>query len=123
MKLSPEIEFYEDVRLFVYRPRGLLNEASVNKVITVVENLEAKLKEPFNRFSDTTETDAVELNYRYVIQISIHRILWYADRPPVRSAILATDATIAHYYQLYAIIAEDSPIKVRIVQEREHAAQ
>ena len=123
MNLSPEIEFYEDVPLFVYRPCGLLNEASVNKVITVLENLEAKLKEPFNRFSDTTETDAVELNYHYVIQISMHRVMWYADRPPVRSAILPADATIAHYYQLHAIIAADTPIKVRIFQEREQAAQ
>jgi len=123
MKLPPEIGFHEDVRLFVYRPRGLLNEVSVNKVITVLENLEAKLKEPFNRFSDTSETDRVELNYRYVIHISFHRVMWYADRPPVRSAILATDATIAHYCRLHAIITEDSPIKVRIFQEREQAAQ
>jgi hypothetical protein len=30
------------------RPRGLLNEASVNKVISLIEDLEAKLKEPFD---------------------------------------------------------------------------
>ena len=40
MKLPPDIEFYEDIRLIVWRPRGLLNREAVNKVITVIEELE-----------------------------------------------------------------------------------
>jgi hypothetical protein len=123
MKLPPDLEFHSDIRLLIYRPRGLLNETSVNKVISVLADLEAKLKEPFNRFSDTSGTDEVELNYRYVIHISLYRVLSYGDRPPVKSAILATDSTIAHYCQLHAIITEDSPINVRIFQEREEAAK
>jgi hypothetical protein len=47
----------------------------------------------------------------------------YLDRPPVKSAILATDSTIMHYCQLHAIITEDSPIKIRIFQELGGAAQ
>src|SRR5215469_1524085 len=121
--LPPDVQFHEDVRLFIYRPRGLLNEASIDKVLKVLEDLEAKLKEPFNRFSDTSAIDRAELNYRYVIQVSLHRVLTYADRPPVKSAILATDSTIGHYFQLHAIITEDSPITVRIFQRREDAAK
>ena len=123
MTLPPDIEFREDIRLLIYTPRGLLNEASVNKIVNVIENLEARLKEPFNRFFDTSGHDEVELNFRYVIQISLHRVLSYANRPPVKSAILATDSTIAHYCQLHAIITQDSPINVRIFQERDKAAQ
>src|SRR5438094_10483033 len=123
MKLAPDIEFHEDIRLLIYRPRGLLNEASVNKIVNVIENLEASLKEPFNRFFDTLGHDEVELNFRYVIQISLYRVLSYLDRPPVKSAILATDSAIGHYFQLHAIITENSPINVRIFQKREDAAQ
>jgi len=123
MTLPPDIEFHEDIRLLIYRPRGLLNEASVNKIVNVIEDLEATLKEPFNRFFDTLGHDEVELNYQYVIQLSLHRVLTYVDRPPVKSAILATDSTIIHYCQLHAIITEDSPINVRIFREREDAAQ
>jgi hypothetical protein len=36
---------------------------------------------------------------------------------------LATDSTIVHYCQLHAIITEDSPIAVRIFQDREDAAR
>ena len=123
MKFPPDVEFHEDIRLLVYRPRGLLNEASVNKIVSIIEDLEAKLQAPFNRFFDTLGHDEVELNFRYIIEISLHRVLSYMDRPPVKSAILATDTTIIHYCQLHAIITKDSPITVRIFKEREDAAQ
>src|SRR6476660_2342904 len=123
MKLPPEVQFHEDIRLLVYRPCGILNEQSVDKIVSIVGDLEAKLQEPFNRFFDTLGHDEVELNFRYVIQISLHRVLSYEDRPPVKSAILATDSTITHYCQLHAIITQDSPINVRIFQKREDAAK
>ena len=122
IKLPPDVEFHEDIRLLIYRPRGLLNEQSVNRIVSIIEDLEAKLQEPFNRFFDTLGHDEVELNFRYIIQISLHRVLSYMDRPPVKSAILATDNTIIHYCQLHAIITEDSSIKVRIFQKREEVA-
>jgi hypothetical protein len=41
----------------------------------------------------------------------------------VKSAILATDPTVGHYFQLHAIITQESPISVRIFREREGAAK
>ena len=123
MILPADVEFHEDSRLLIYRPHGALNEQSVDKIVSIIGDLEAKLQEPFNRFFDTSGHDEVELNFRYVIQISLHRVLSYLDRPPVKSAILATDSTIVHYCQLHAIITQDSPIAVRIFQQREDAAK
>ena len=123
MKLPPDLEFHEDIRLLVYRPRGLLNEAAFNKVISALEDLEAKLQEPFNRFSDTVAAYEVELNFKYIIQASLHRRLSYAGRPPVKSAILATDSTLIHYGRLHAVLTQGSPIKVRIFHDRKGAAQ
>jgi len=123
MILPDDVEFHEDIRLLIYRPRGLLDETTINRIVSIIGELEAKLQEPFNRFFDTLGHDEVELNFRYVIQISLYRVLSYGDRPPVKSAILATDSTIAHYCQLHAIITEDSPINVRIFQKREDAAK
>src|SRR3954452_15228268 len=123
MTLPPDIEFLEDVRLFIYRPRGSLDEASVTRAVKILTDLEAMLKEPFNRFSDTSAIDRVELNYQYVIHVSLYRVLLYADRPPVKSAILATGPTVGHYFQLHAIISQESPINVRIFQRREDAAK
>ena len=123
MNVPPDVEFHEDIRLLVYRPRGVMNEQSVGKIVTIIGNLETRLQEPFNRFFDTLGHDEVELNFRYVIQISLHRVLSYGDRPAVKSAILATDTTITHYCQLHAIITKNSPINVRIFQNREDAAK
>jgi hypothetical protein len=123
MKLSSDVEFHDDIRLLVYRPCGLLHEASVNKIVKIVGDLESRFNGPFNRFFDTLGHDEVELNYRNVIQISLYRVISYGDRLPVKSAILATDSTIIHYCRLHAIITKDSPINVRIFQEREEAAK
>ena len=121
--LSPEVQFYEDVHLFVWRPRGVLDEAAINKVLGPLEDLEGKLQAPFNRFADTLAADEVELNFKYVIQVSLHRRIAYAGRPPVKSAILATDATAIHYGRLHALLTQGSPITVRVFQDRAEAAQ
>ena len=123
IKLPPDVEFHEDIRLLVYRPRGLVNKAAVNKIISVVGELEITLKEPFNRFSDTVAADAVDLNFEHIIRVSLYRRLTYAGRPPVKSAILATDSTLIHYARLLVLLTEGSSIKVRVFQERAQAAQ
>ena len=123
MKLPSNVEFHEDIRLLIYRPRGLIDEAAINEVIGVVEDLEAKLQAPFNRFADTLAAHEVELNFKYIIQVSLHRRLSYAGHPPVKSAILATDSTMIHYGRLHALLTQGSPIKVRVFQDRNEAAQ
>ena len=123
MKLPPELEFHEDIRLLIYRPRGLMNEAALNKTLSALEDLEAKLEKPFDRFSDTLAADEVELNFNYVIQFSLHRRLAYAGHPSVKSAILATDSTMIHYGKMHAVLTQGSPIKVRVFQDRKEAAQ
>jgi len=123
MKLPPEIEFHEDIRLLIYRPRGLIDEAEINRVIGLIEGIEAASQEPFNRFSDTLETHEVELNFQYVIQASLHRRLSYKGRVPIKSAILATDSTLVHYARLLVLLTEGSSIKVRVFQDRQEAAK
>src|SRR5947208_12364806 len=122
MKLAPDVEFHEDIRLLVYRPRGVINEQAIKKVISILEDLEARLREPFNRFSDTLGADDVELNFKYVIQVSLCRRLSYSGHPPVKSAILATDATMIHYARLHALLTQGSPIHVSIFKDRKEAA-
>jgi hypothetical protein len=123
MKLPPDIEFYEDVHLLVWRPRGLVNKTAVNKIITVLGELETTLKEPFNRFADTVQADAVDLNFEYIIRVSLYRRLVYGKRPPIKSAILATDSTLVHYGKVHALLTEGSPIKARVFQDRKEAAE
>ena len=123
MKLPRDVEFHENIRLLIYRPRGLIDEAAINKVISVIEDLEASTQEPFNRFSDTTEAHEIELNFKYVIRVSLHRRLFHKGRAPVKSAILATDSNLVHYARLLALLTQGSSIKVQVFQDRNEAAQ
>ena len=123
MQLPSDVEFYEDIRLIVWRPRGLVDKSAVNKIITVIGELETTSKEPFNRFSDTLRADAVDLNFEYIIHVSLYRRSFYGKRPPIKSAILATDATLIHYGKVHALLTQGSPINVRVFQDRKEAAQ
>ena len=122
MNLPPELEFHDDIQLLIYRPHGVIDEAAVKKVISVLEDLEARLEKAFNRFTDTLQADEVELNFKYVIQVSLCRRLSYAGHPPVKSAILASDSTMIHYARLHALLTQGSPIHVRVFQDRKEAA-
>ena len=95
----------------------------INKIIAVIEEIEAASQEPFNRFSDASEVHEVELNFQYVIQVSLHRRLTHKGRAPVKSAILATDATLIHYARLLAVLTQGSSIKIQVFQDRQEAAQ
>jgi hypothetical protein len=122
MNLPPELEFHEDIHLLIYQPHGVIDDAAVEKVISVLEDLEARLEKPFNRFTDALSADEVELNFKNVIQFSLCRRLSYAGHPPVKSAILATDSTMIHYARLHALLTQGSPINVRVFADRQEAA-
>src|SRR5262249_51622780 len=122
VNLPPDVEFHEDVRLFIWRPCGLVDQAAVNKIITVLGELEFSLKEPFNRFADTVGADAVDLNFEYIIRVSLYRRHVYANRPPIKSAIFATHSTLIHYGKVHALLTQGSPIKARVFQDLQEAA-
>ena len=123
LPLPPDLEFHEDICLLIHRPRGLLNRVAVNKLISVIGELEFALKKPFNRFVDTVAADAVDLNLEYLRRVSLYRRRVYGNRPPIKTAILATDSTVADYGRLHASLTQGSPIEVRVFQDRKEAAQ
>ena len=73
MKLPPDVQFDEKVRLFIWRPHGLIDESAVNRIITILGEMEAGSAEPFNRFSDTSAAEAVDLNFKYIFHVSLFR--------------------------------------------------
>jgi len=121
MKLPPDVQFHEDVRLLVWKPHGVLNEATLKQIRELIGDLEAMSDEPFNRFSDGQALDAIDLNFRYVFDFALFRRLAYAGRPPVKSAILVSSLALAHYSKLHEMLTRGSPIKVRIFEDREAA--
>jgi hypothetical protein len=123
LPLPPDFEFHKDICLLIHRPRGVLNKAAINKIISLIGELEFTLKKPFNRFLDTVAADAVDLNMEYIRRVSLYRRRFYGNRPAIKTAILATDSTMADYGRLHASLTEGSPINVRVFQDRKEAAE
>jgi hypothetical protein len=123
LPLPPDFEFHEEVCLLIHRPRGVLNRAAINKIISLIGELEYTLKKPFNRFLDTVGAAAIDLNLEYIRRVSLYRRRVYGNRPAIKTAILATDFTMVDYGRLHASLAQGSPINVRVFQDRKEAAQ
>jgi hypothetical protein len=123
LPLPPDVEFHKDLRLLIHRPRGVINREAVNRIITVIGELEHSLKEPFNRFLDAAAAEAVDLNFEYIRRVSLYRRHFYGNRPPIKTAILATDPAMVDYGRLHATLTEGSPINARVFQDRKEAAQ
>ena len=123
LPLPAYVEFHEDIGLLIHRPRGSLNRTAINKMVSIIGEVEFTLKKPFNRFLDTTDADEVDLNLEYIRRVSLYRRHVYGGRPAVKTAILATDSTMAAYGRLHASLTEGSPINVRVFQDRKQAAQ
>jgi len=122
LPLPADVEFHEDIRLLIHRPRGILDRAALNKIISLIGELEFTLKKPFNRFLDTVAAEAVDLNLEYIRRVSVYRLHVYGKRPPIKTAILATDSTMATYALLHASVTQGSPINVRVFRDRKEAA-
>ncbi|PYK16511.1 MAG: hypothetical protein DME55_11985 [Verrucomicrobia bacterium] len=124
MKLPPaDVQFHDNVRLLVWRPRGVLNEAALKHIRELIGDLEATSDEPFNRFTDSQALEAIDLNFRYVFDFSLFRRLSYAGRSPVKSAILVPSIALAHYSKMHELLTRHSSIEVRIFEDREAAAK
>src|SRR4051812_31489865 len=52
MKLPPDIEYLTKPPLFIWRPRGVLNEQKVNEILVFLTAQENQHGRPFDRFSD-----------------------------------------------------------------------
>jgi len=52
LKLPAHVLFRRDLFLILWKPRGILDEATVNEIIAFIEAVEKRSREPLNRFSD-----------------------------------------------------------------------
>jgi hypothetical protein len=64
----------------------------------------------------------VDLNFKFVFHIGLHRRLASAPHSPVKAALYVTPAT-AHYAKLHAMLTDYSALDVALFTEREAAAK
>ena len=122
MELPADVEYVKDANLFIWRPHGVLSEGLVNRIIVFLREQEETLGRSFDRFTDLSALDAVDLNFNYVFHIALYRRLSYAGGK-VKSAFYVSSSDAEHYAKLHALLTDHSPLQVSIFTDREGAAK
>ena len=65
----------------------------------------------------------VDLNFRFVFHIALHRRLSYAKYPAIKSAFYVTSEATAHYAKLHAMLTDYSPLEVNLFGDLASAAK
>ena len=123
MKLPAHVLFRKDLSLMLWKPHGILDEALVNEIVAFIETAEERASKPFNRFIDFSALDMVDLNFKFVFHIALHRRLSFQSHPPVKSAFYVTSPATTHYTKLHAMLTDHSPLHVSLFTERAAAAK
>ena len=106
MKLPAHVLFRKDLSLILWKPRGILDESTVNEVVEFIEAVEKGNREPLNRFSDLSALDAVDLDFDFVFHIALGRRLSAAPRPAVKSAFYVATPSSTHYVKLHGMLTD-----------------
>jgi hypothetical protein len=123
LKLPAHVLFRKDLSLILWKPRGILDESTVNEVVEFIEAVEKGNRELLNRFSDLSALDAVDLNFDFVFHVALGRRLSAAPRSVVKSAFYLTRPASTHYVKLHAMLTDYSLLHVALFTDRAAAAK
>jgi len=123
MKVPSHVQFRKDHALILWKPRGILATAIVDEIVHFIETAEKNSKTPFNRFSDLSALDAVDLNFKFVFDVALNRRLSAKSKAPIKSAFYVTSSATAHYVKLHKLLTDYSPIGVRLFTDQAEAAE
>ena len=121
-ELPDGVIFHEDIDLLVWRPVGIVTESVVNTILAYLHRQETAHSRPFDRFTDTSAQEAMELNPEYVFQVALYRRMIFVGRPPAKSAFYVVNPQIAELLRIHANVTNHSPLQVAIFEQYEAAA-
>jgi hypothetical protein len=123
LKLPAHVLFRKDLSLIIWKPRGALDQSTVNEIVAFIEAVEERSSEPLNRFADLSVLDAVDLNFDFVFHVALGRRVSAAPKPAVKSAFYVTSPDTTHYAKLHAVLTDHSPLHVALFTDRAAAAK
>jgi hypothetical protein len=121
-KRPRDVFFDHALRLMIFRPHGTLNEERVKEIAAFLEDEEKRTNRPFDRFSDLSKLNAIDLDFQYVVRVSLHRLLSFVKHPPVKSAFYVTTEEAARIVNIHAIMSDSSPLEVAMFRDVSAAA-
>ena len=121
-RLPHGVTFHEDIDLLVWKPVGVVTEPLVERILEFLDHHELLRPRPFNRFTDTSALQAMELNPHYVFQVALYRRLVFADQTPVKSAFCVVKPEIAELIRIHAVLTGSTPLQVAMFEHYQAAA-
>jgi hypothetical protein len=122
-RLPAGVVFLDDINLLVWKPVGIITEQIVKPIVSFLDHHEAAHPVPFDRFTDTSFQNAIDLNYEYVVQVALYRRMVFADRAPAKSAFHVVDPDIAKLIRIHAMVTSNSPLQVALFEHYQAAAE
>ena len=104
--LPAGVIFHGDINLLVWKPVGIVTEPIVNTILSFLDHHETAHPRPFDRFTDTSAQESMELNHEYVFQVALYRRMIFADRPPAKSAFYVIKPEIAELIRIHAVVTD-----------------
>ena len=123
MKVPSDVKFQSELNLLLWKPRGVLDEAAVNRILAFIREEEAQNQRSERRFIDTSDLTDVDLNVHYVFHVALYRRMSRQGRAQIRSAFFVKDPAFEHYIKLHALLTDHSPLQVRLFKEQKAAAE
>src|SRR3954466_15426273 len=123
LKLPPDAIFHHDLRLMVFRPRGVLSEKRIRTVVKMLDDAEKKAAKPFNRFSDLSHLFAVDMDVEAILGVSLHRQVTYATPAPVKSAFYVTTDAVTRIAKIHRLVMKSSYLDVKVFETIGRAAR
>jgi len=123
MELPEDVSWWPDFHVFAWKPRGVLDEKAVNRIIRFIGSQEAGVAAPFNRFTDLSAIEVIELNFKFIFHVALYRRLSYMGRAPVKSAFFVTNPEAAHFVKMHLMLTDHSPLHVEVFEQAEAAAK
>ena len=84
----------------------MLYEAKINKILALVNEQETKFGRSFNRFTELSVLDAVDLTFKHVFQVALYRRLSRMGQETIKSVFFLTNAAVTHYVKLHVIMTD-----------------
>src|SRR5438046_3626711 len=100
MSLPPDVQFVDGAQLLVWRPCGILDQKKVDKIIAFITEQENRFGKSFNRFTDISRLDSVDLSFNYVFHVALYRRLSRRGWAMMKLAFLVPYAGVCSFIMM-----------------------
>jgi hypothetical protein len=118
-KSFPDAWYNPKFKLLGWFPRGILDEAFVDRMVEFIEMEERIQEAPFDRYVDFSGLSQIQLRMGHIIQVARRR---HPVKQPVKTAIFANQSISFGIALMYERLMHGSMIEVRAFQKRELVA-